>query len=334
MPALTLKSAQFRREREAGWAELELLLERAGRRGVGLLTPADLERLPLLYRAALSSLSVARAIALDRHLLLYLEDLALRSYLVVYAPQGSLMEALGGFFRDGLPRAMRQVGPHVAIAVVALVAGVVLGFVLTVNDEEWASALMPGWLGGGRGPLSTREDLLDDEINAPWPGLVESFVTFAGFLFRNNTMVGVLAFGLGALAGVPTLMLTAFQGVTLGALLALHVNRGLGFEFIAWVSIHGVTELGAVVLCAAGGLLVAEKILFPGQYSRLDSLARSGPVAAHVAMGAMLLFLLAAIIEGGFRQLVQDPWARLAIGFGVGAVWVWVFTRRVAAAAP
>lgn len=78
---LTLKSAQFRREREQSCRELESLLEQARRRGVTTLAPNDLERLPLLYRSALSSLSVARAIALDRHLLLCLEDLCPRAYL-------------------------------------------------------------------------------------------------------------------------------------------------------------------------------------------------------------------------------------------------------------
>ena len=84
---LALKSSEFRRGREQGWSALELLLDRAERRGVKALRPAELEQLPLLYRSALSSLSVARAIALDRHLLLYLEDLALRAFLVVYGPR-------------------------------------------------------------------------------------------------------------------------------------------------------------------------------------------------------------------------------------------------------
>ena len=63
---LALKSHEFRKEREAGWTELDQLVAIARERGIDSLSTADLRRLPLLYRAALSSLSVARAIALDR----------------------------------------------------------------------------------------------------------------------------------------------------------------------------------------------------------------------------------------------------------------------------
>ena len=86
-PELVLKSSEFRKGREEGWRELEDLVRRVERRGVRSLSLDELQQLPILYRAALSSLSVARTIALDRNLLLYLENLALRAYLVVYGPR-------------------------------------------------------------------------------------------------------------------------------------------------------------------------------------------------------------------------------------------------------
>ncbi|HTP32716.1 MAG TPA: hypothetical protein VMJ75_11110, partial [Candidatus Acidoferrales bacterium] len=82
---LTLKSQEFRREREAGWLELETLVSQAQQHGLKSLPTDALRRFPLLYRSALSSLSVARSIALDRALLAYLEDLSLRAFLALYA---------------------------------------------------------------------------------------------------------------------------------------------------------------------------------------------------------------------------------------------------------
>ena len=327
--ALTLKSAEFRKEREQSWRELELLLARAGRRGVTALTPDELERLPLLYRAALSSLSVARAIALDRHLLLYLEDLALRAYLVVYGPRSRLAEACGSFFRRGFPAAVQAARWHILLALLALLSGTVAGFLLTVGDEAWFSALAPAGLAAERGPSSTRAELLNHEIDAPWPGFVNSFLVLANFLFQHNTAIGILCFSLGIFAAVPTLLLTIYQGLIFGAFIALHYDRGLAWDFLGWVSIHGVTEFGAVILCSAGGLLVAEKALFPGRYSRLESLARSSGTASRLAVGAMLMFFVAAILEGGFRQLVQSTPLRLGIGLGVGALWLLYFCRPV-----
>jgi uncharacterized membrane protein SpoIIM required for sporulation len=324
-PELVLKSSEFRKGREASWRELEGLVGRVERRGVRSLTLDQLQRLPILYRSALSSLSVARTIALDRNLLLYLESLALRAFLAVYGPRVNPIEGLRAYFGWELPAAVRSARWHILIATLCLLLGTAAGFMLTAQDEAWFSTLVPSGLGGGRGPSSTRADLYDKEIFAPWPGAVESFGIFANVLFSHNTLVGIMTFGLGMAIGIPTILLSVYQGLPLGAFIALHYNRDLTVDFLGWLSIHGVTELGALVLFAAGGLVIAEKMLFPGRYSRIENLAMHGRLAAQMAAGAVLMLFVAAILEGGFRQLVQSTPLRFAIGFGVGALWLVYF---------
>ncbi len=320
-PVITLKSSEFRREREQSWKELERLVDAGERRGTRMLTPDELNRLPQLYRSALSSLSVARAIALDRHLLVYLENLALRAYLVIYSPKIGLLDA-GRQFLHAFPAAVRKARWHVLISFIAFMLGTAAGFWLTVQDESWFSTLVPASMSGSRGVASTRQSLLDHEIFAPWPGWAVSIGLMANFLFTNNTLVGILAFCLGALAGVPTILLIAYQGVILGAFIALHYNRDLTVDFLGWISIHGVTEITAILLCGAAGLVVAEKMLFPDRYSRVDSLAMHGRLAAEIAVGAMLMFFVAAILEGGFRELVASTPGRFAIAAATAVGWL------------
>jgi hypothetical protein len=50
-----------------------------------------------------------------------------------------------------------------------------------------------------------------------------------------------------------------------------------------------------------------------------------GRLAAQMAVGGILMLFVAAILEGGFRQLVQSTPLRFAIGFGVGALWLTYF---------
>jgi uncharacterized membrane protein SpoIIM required for sporulation len=320
-----LRSAEFRKSREGAWRTLEELISRAERRGVAQLSADELQQLPLLYRATASSLSVARSIALDRNLVLYLENLVLRAFFVVYGPRIGLQEALGGFLRRGFPLAVRAAVWHIALASIAIIAGVVAGFALVESSEDWFSALVSSAMASGRGPASTAAQLRDDEIFGPWPGFVPSFVVFANALFRHNATIGIMTFGLGIAGGVPTLLLLGYQGLTIGAFLALHYNRGLLVDFIGWISIHGVTELGALILTGAGGLVIAEKVLFPGRYGRLDNLARNGTAAASLAGGAVLMLFVAGIIEGGLRQLVSDTSARLAIGLLTLVFWIGYF---------
>jgi len=322
---LVLKSSEFRKGREASWRELDEMVGRVERRGVRALSLEELLRLPILYRAALSSLSVARTIALDRNLLLYLESLSLRSFLAVYGPRATPLEGLKAFFVQDLPAAVRSARWHILIAAICLLVGTLAGYMLTVQDETWFTSFVPSGLAGGRGPSSTRADLLNKEIFAPWPGAVEAFGIFANVLFSHNTMVGIMTFGLGMAAGVPTVLLSVYQGLPLGAMIAIHHNRELTIDFLGWLSIHGVTELGALILFAAGGLVIAEKILFPGRYSRIENLALHGRLAAQMAAGAVLMLFVAAILEGGCRQLVANTPLRFIIGFGVGALWLAYF---------
>ncbi len=325
--ALVLRSAEFRRGREHVWRALDEMIDRVEKRGVETLSAEEVRRLPLLYRATMSSLSVARHIALDRNLLLYLENLALRAYLVVYGPRSGVLVCLKDFLRGGFPRAVRSMLPHLAVALAALLCGALAGYLLVRVDPDTFGLLVPGDLAGGRGPGSTREELLHEELFAPWPGFVHAFVVFADTLFRHNAMVGLLCFGLGFALGVPTLILLLCNGLMLGAFLALHVERGLGVEFMAWLSIHGVTEILAVLLCAAAGLVVAEKIVFPGRLSRLENLARHGRAAASAAAGAVLLFFAAGILEGGFRQLIASTPGRFGVALLTGAWWLFYFSR-------
>lgn len=322
-----LRSAEFRHGRELGWRRLEDMIDRVEKRGIGELSADEVRELPLLYRAAVSSLSVARSIVLDRNLLLYLENLSLRAYLTVYGPRVSITQSLGEFFRRDFPRSVRGMGRHFFLALAALIAGTVAGWLLVRGDMSWFNTLVPESLAGSRGPGSSREDLLNEELFAPWPGFTETFIVFANFLFRHNTMVGIFSFGLGFALGIPTLMLMAYQGLVLGAFLALHADRGLLIDFVGWLSIHGATEIPAILLCGAAGLVVAEKILFPGPLPRLESLARHGKKAAGVVAGAVALFFIAGIVEGGFRQLIAHTPTRFAFACVSGALWLFYFLR-------
>jgi uncharacterized membrane protein SpoIIM required for sporulation len=275
----------------------------------------------------LSSLSVARTIALDRNLLLYLENLALRAYLAVYGPRVGALEGLRTFFVHDLPAAVRAARWHILIVTVALLLGVAAGFILTVQDEAWMTAFVPTDLAGGRGPSISAADLRSKELFAPWPGAAEAFGIFANVLFSHNTLVGLLSFGLGLAAGIPTLLLMAYQGLTLGAFLALHYDRGLTVDFLGWISIHGTSEIGAIILLSAGGLVIADKILFPGRYSRIENLALHGRQAAMMGVGGVLMLFVAGVLEGGFRQLVQSTPLRFAIGLGIGALWLIYYSR-------
>lgn len=306
-----LRSADFRREREASWRRLEGLVARVERGGLRALGGDELARLPALYRAALSSLSVARAISLDRNVVEYLEALCARAYCCVYGTKRHLREVAREFVAERFPRTVRRYWREVALAVALLVAGTGLGLALVTRDPELYWSLVPDSIAQSRDPASTTEELRD--ILYDRVGWKQALVTFATFLFTHNAQVGIFSFALGFLAGVPVVLLALWNGVILGAMGAVHHERGLGADFWGWVLPHGVPELSAIALCGGAGFVIARSLVFPGRHGRLESLALRGRDAGVLVVGAIGMLFVAGLIEGIFRQTVHSMGARYAL---------------------
>jgi uncharacterized membrane protein SpoIIM required for sporulation len=320
-----LKSYEFRREREASWQEFEQLLARAESGGIQSLSPGELFRLPNLYRAVISSLSVARGITLDRNVLLYLESLAARGYFFVYGARGGLGAGISRFFAWQFPRAVRGVRWHILGATFVMALGIAVGCLLTLSNTDWFYTFVATDMASGRTPVSTtgnlREALYDDGGD-----FVESLYLFATFLFTHNAQIGMLAFALGFALGVPVILLMFYNGLTIGAFTALYISRDLTVEFVAWLGIHGTTELLAVLLCGGAGLSLGGAFAFPGRLGRMESLAQKGRQAGTVAIGAVAMLFVAALLEGFGRQLILDMWLRYLIGGVALILWLVYFT--------
>jgi uncharacterized membrane protein SpoIIM required for sporulation len=321
MPEFDLKSAQFRREREAAWRELETLLARQEKEGLERLTAEELHRLPVLYRSAVSSLSVATAISLDKNLLDYLTALVGRAYVTVYGAKRRIWDAALDFFRVRFPWTVRRYALFVLAAYALLGLGVLTGYRMVLADPERYYSLVDDAMAEGRNPAASTRELRD----VLYGGEKGPLGLFATFLFTHNAKIGMVCFAVGFVAGVPVIYLLFVNGLGLGAMAALYQTRGLGAEFWAWVLPHGITELSAVCLCGAAGMAIGAAIVFPGRHARMRNLALQGRDVARLALGAVAMFLMAGLIEGIFRQLVHDVVVRWGLATLTLAFWTWYF---------
>ena len=88
---------------------------------------------------------------------------------------------------------------------------------------------------------------------------------------------------------------------------------------------HGVTELLAIVLCGAGGLMLGHALVFPGRLTRRENLGKRGREAGIFVLGAILMLFVAALIEGFFRQLVHNIGVRYGLAIVTSAFWIGYF---------
>jgi uncharacterized membrane protein SpoIIM required for sporulation len=315
-------TARFRAEREADWLRLEQIVNRVERRSVRALSDEDLFALPLLYRATLSSLSVARATSLDRALLDYLEALSLRAYFIVYGTRTDLPRRIGQFFAQDWPAAVRALWRETLASLAMLVTGMLAGYLLVATDPSWFSALMGPDEAVARGPTASTAALQKILVHTDDRDALSFFATF---LFTHNAQVCFLSFALGFAFGVPTAFLVAFNGVMAGALMQVYVAHGIGGQLGGWLAIHGTSELFAIVLAGAAGFHIGRRVAFPGETSRLTAAAESGRTAATVMVGVVVMLTVAAVLEGFGRQEITDSFTRYAIGAIALMVWLLFF---------
>lgn len=318
MSALQLKSQRFRREREADWRRLEAIVDKAEKRSASALTDDEILAMPVLYRSALSSLSVARATSLDQGLIGYLESLAARAYFFVYGARSTPQEQLAAFFARDWPGGVRGLWRETLIAVAITVLGAAVAWWLIGTDSDWFFGFVDQGLAAGRDPTASRETLRATLYHDEGAGGLSAFSTW---LFTHNARVALLAFALGFAFGAPTIVLLLMNGAMLGAMLHVFFEKGLGFEFGGWLLIHGVTELFAIVLAGAAGMKIGWAVAFPGSDSRLEALSRAGRATGAAMVGVVLMLLLAGLLEGFGRQLIGSDVVRYAIAAATALLW-------------
>lgn len=322
LEAAALRSDRFRLEREDDWQRLEKIVTLMEKGRLRKLSDDDMLALPVLYRTVASSLSIARETSLDAATLGYLETLVQRAWFVVYGPRASLGSWLRQFLGGGWSAAVRGIWLDLLVALAVMVAGTVVGWLLVAGDSEWYHVLVPGQFADARVPGASADVLRGTLFGNQDQNAMSAF---AAYLFSNNAQVSILAFALGFAFGIPSLMLLVQNTAILGAMLWLYHGAGLTLDFVAWLSVHGTTELFAILLAGGAGLHIGRAMAFPGALSVMAAAAEAGRRASQVMAGVVLMLVVAAMLEGFARQLIDNTPGRLAVGGFMLVFWLAYF---------
>jgi uncharacterized membrane protein SpoIIM required for sporulation len=315
-----VNASRFRAAHEGEWDRLDQLVTRMEKRSVRALSEDDILALPLLYRSALSSLSVARETSLDRALVTYLEQLCTRAYFQLYGVPDTATRQLGRFVARDWPLAVQGLWRETLACLVLTIVGTIAGWWLVTTDPSWYYSIIPDAMSGGRDPAASaatlRATIYDSNPNG------SGLATFAAYLFTHNSQVAIFAFALGFAFTVPTVLLLLYNGLTLGAMLCLFAQKGLGLNFLGWLTIHGSTEMFAIILAGAAGMKIGTAVAFPGRDARIEAAVVAGRSAAIAMAGVVLMLLVAGLLEGIGRQTVQSDAMRYGIGLAALAGWL------------
>lgn len=265
----------------------------------------DPEELSDLYMDITDDLSYAQTFYRRRTVRVYLNQLAQRVYTGVHKQKGESLRKFLSVWHTSLPLEIYRSRKNLTFALVAFLIYVGIGVLTTYLDPEFPRMVL-----GDYYVDTTLDNIENGNPLAVYkysaPGVerdnLESFI----MITTNNLKVAFLTFFLGFFFTVGTHLLLFYNGVMLGAFQYFFYIKGLLITSFLGIWIHGAFEISAIVLAGGAGITAGNGLLFPGSYTRLQSLQLSTKRGLKIMMSLVPFIIAAGFLESYVTQNYQD----------------------------
>jgi uncharacterized membrane protein SpoIIM required for sporulation len=292
-------------QREASWQELERLVDRMSQHPLRRQSAGDVLRLGQLHRSVCTDLMLAESHDLPRDTVSYLHGLVGRSHNLLYRAGGFRFRNLGQTLFDEAPRRLRRDPALRVSAATFFLSFLICGLV---------TAAQPGFARQVVGDAFLAE--IDHMYSRPFDSLTRegagrNDVAMAGYYIQHNTSIGLQCFAWGILLGLGSLWQLLSNGIVLGTIFGHMASSPQAPLFFTFVTAHTSFELTAIVLAGAAGLRMGWGLVDTGGLARFASLRREARHALPALCASVVLFILAAFVEG-FISASSLPYAAKA----------------------
>jgi uncharacterized membrane protein SpoIIM required for sporulation len=286
-----MKAIEIIHRRQVDWMELEQLVLQLQTKRTKLKSE-QLRRFGVLYRNVCADLALAESYQLPPDTTVYLHDLVARSHNQLYRSKSfQYTEWLAQIIVETPRRVFSDPCVHLAMLLFWSLFGVSAW--LSFDTKLWPEFAE---MVVGIERLEAYEQMYQNV------GGDRGFGTNAqmtGHYIFHNAGIGLACF-VSMLFILPGLVTLSFNAVFLGAVFGYMFRPDMGvagLNFQNFVTAHGPFELNAIILSAGAGLRIGHKWLATGGLTRVNALQQGGREALPAVMCAVLLFVMAALIE-------------------------------------
>ncbi|GAB3338862.1 stage II sporulation protein M [Marilutibacter aestuarii] len=317
-----MKQERFVQRHEAEWQALEDWLDarsvarkaRRERRGWEGLRDHEM---PARYRRLCQHLALARRRGYSAVLTQRLEDIVLRGHGVLYQTPPPRWQSALEFLVAGFPRLVRaERGCMLASLLLFALPLATIFIAIQLRPEIAASLFEPQ-------QLAQFEHMYDpaDPERALGRDSETNLMMFGHYIW-NNISIGFRTFASGLLAGIGSVLVLVFNGITIGGVAGHLQAVGHGDPFWRFVAGHSAPELTAIVIAGGAGLRLGLGLVAPGRRRRIDALVEGGMRGARLCVGIFAMLLFAAFVEAFWSSISWMPaWIKYAVG---AALWAGV----------
>jgi len=322
-----MKQEQFVARHQGEWAALEAWLQqrahlRARTRArvpADPSLPADAE-FPQRYRRLCQQLALARQRGYSPQLVERLQQLMQRGHTLLYRTPAFRWRSVVEFLFADFPHLVRSQATVMWVALALFAVPLVASFVLVQLHPDLIHLLMD----------SARVAQMERMYDPSSPNLGRDSGTdwmMFGYYIMNNISIGLRTFASGLLAGVGTVIVLLFNGITIGAVAGHLQHVGHGDPFWRFVVGHGAFELTAIVIAGGAGLQLGMRLVAPGRKRRIDALVEGGRIGARLCLGIAAMLLVAAFIEAFWSSIAAVPaWGKYSVAavlWSLVGLWLW-----------
>lgn len=249
----------------------------------------------------------------------YLNGLAAQIFRSIYQNKKKSENRIAGFLAVQLPITIRRHHRSLMISFLSFLLFTIIGIFSASQEPTFVRSVLG----------DAYVDMTEQNIAAGDPfGVYKDADEFQMFVHiaYNNISVAFRTFVLGVTLGIGTLYMLFRNGLMLGVFEYMFFQQGLGIQSILVVFIHGTLEVSAIVIAGAAGLILGKAMLFPGTYTRLQSVKHGAKDSVKIIMGLIPVFIIAAVFESYVTRHTTMPlWASLFILGGSLAFVLWYF---------
>ncbi|WP_257668370.1 stage II sporulation protein M [Parapedobacter tibetensis] len=237
----------------------------------------------------------------------YLNGLAARLHQSIYRNKREKRGRFITFWKQELPLLFKKHEKPLLYAFLFFIIFCLMGALSAKYDDTFVRLIM------GDGYVNMTNQNIE---NGDPFGVYKKMDAFEMFFYIaiNNIWVSFVAFVLGVFFSVGTVYMLIRNGIMLGSFQYYFFSKGLGWDSVLVIWIHGTLEISAIVIAGAAGLVLGNSILFPKTYSRMDSFRQGAKDGLKIVIGLIPIFIIAAFLEGYVTRHTSMPaWVSCSI---------------------
>lgn len=288
-----MRESKFIKQNKEKWSEFETLFVEKNK---------DSNKLSKLFIQITDDLSYARTYYPNRSVRYYINELAQKVFSTIYKKPKRKKGVIGYFLFQEMPSIIYESRYNFIVTLFFFFISFTVGFVSSHYEKGFPEQIL-----GSEYVEMTKDNIAKKDPMAVYKQDEEQKFMMAFRITINNIKVACYAFISGILFGLGTLFIMLSNGIMLGAFEYLFYEAHIMGEAFLAVFLHGMLEISSIVIAGAAGLTLANGLIFPGTFSRLQALQISGQKGLKILFTTIPLFVMAGTIEGFLTRYTEIP---------------------------